>query len=76
MTSALAFIYLVTGAVAGHYSTQWDEWVDYTDLFPEEVRRILDPDNLKTIRNSLGATAVSIVHALRCTGKTARRHRL
>ena len=56
----------MTGAVAGSYSSLWDDWVDFVDEYGDTGRvRIVSPeiddeqDTLENIRGALGAAAVS-----------------
>ena len=56
VNGVLALIYLITGAVAGHYSSQWDDWVEYNDEFIGDATL---EDELEAIRGSLGAICVS-----------------
>ena len=59
VTGVLAFIYLVTGGVAGYYSSEWDEWVDFADEFLDTSHS--EYDNLVNIRGAMGAICVSCV---------------
>ncbi len=62
MCGVLALIYLITGAVAGHYSAQWDEWVEFADDFRDQFGiSSSDRDNGVNIRGALGAACVSFL---------------
>lgn len=52
VTGVLAFIYLICGSVAGHYSSEWDEWVDAVSSSASVH------EHLENIRGALGATCV------------------